>query len=410
MAIHVLYISFTGALEPLGHSQIVRPLIALAARGIRYSLLSLERPAHLEAVEHREHVQRSLEAAGVRWLPIAYAAGGGPQHAASNLGRLALTAANLLREDRPALLHARSYMSAALALAINKLTGIPYIFDTRGFWVDEVREEGHHFVTPASYAAGRAFERQLFTHAAAAVSLSEDGAEVIASGELGPWPAERPLVVIPTCVDYDTFAQPALTPAQRELEAALVDKIVFGYVGSINSSYKVTASIELFRRVHQRDARAHLLAITQQHDAMCALLEAELAPGSWTITSAHHYEMPGMLSLLDWAFLLLKTSPSKRASMPTKLAELFAAGVQPIQHGCNRAVAAWVERAGTGVLLPSLDDDALEEAAQAMLARPFAEPEQLERARQATRAHFSIESAAERYEQLIVQLLSPAAR
>ena len=41
----ILYVTFDGLASPLGYSQVVRPLVALAERGLRYRVLSMENEA-----------------------------------------------------------------------------------------------------------------------------------------------------------------------------------------------------------------------------------------------------------------------------------------------------------------------------------------------------------------------------
>ncbi|MBI5482380.1 MAG: hypothetical protein HY906_26225 [Deltaproteobacteria bacterium] len=107
------------------------------------------------------------------------------------------------------------------------------------------------------------------------------------------------------------------------------------------------------------------------------------------------------LSLIDWGLLLLNpTSPAKRASVPTKLAEFFAAGVRPAQFGWNPEISDWVRRAGSsGLVLRSVDPAGLDEAAAAIATTPRDEAT-LKRARDVTAPHFSLEAGVERYDRI----------
>ena len=68
----ILYISYDGVLQPLGYSQIVRPLLGLAKAGFRYVLLSFERASDLENATHRAQVAKALNEAGIDWHPQRY--------------------------------------------------------------------------------------------------------------------------------------------------------------------------------------------------------------------------------------------------------------------------------------------------------------------------------------------------
>ena len=85
--------------------------------------------------------------------------------------------------------------------------------------------------------------------------------------------------------------------------------------------------------------------------------------------------------------------------MPTKVGEFFGAGVVPITHGANSEVAQWVQKTGSGLALDNLSDESLERATEfAVSQRPG--PEALLRARLIAEAHFSLDSAARRYDAL----------
>src|SRR2546425_8534610 len=70
--LHVLYMVYWGALEPLGQALVVPPLLGFAERGLRITLVSCEKPAHLADRDRFHECARRLRAAGIRWLPLRY--------------------------------------------------------------------------------------------------------------------------------------------------------------------------------------------------------------------------------------------------------------------------------------------------------------------------------------------------
>ena len=67
----VLYVSYDGALDPLGSSQVVPYLTGLAG-GARLTLLSFEKPLRWSDVPAREAMAGVLKAAGIEWRPLRY--------------------------------------------------------------------------------------------------------------------------------------------------------------------------------------------------------------------------------------------------------------------------------------------------------------------------------------------------
>ncbi|HZU84347.1 MAG TPA: glycosyltransferase [Polyangiaceae bacterium] len=407
MAADVLYLSFDGVLQPLAFSQVVRVVAGLARRGHRYHVLSLERPADLAQPGLRRAVEAQLLSAGAAWTPLAQGAMGSPRAAARAIIRATERAVAISRRHQIRLAHARGYVSALVARALERLLGVPYVFDARGYWIEERSGPGNWFSGALSYAAGKYVEQKLFRGARAVVTLTELQAADVASGLFGPPP--RLLEVIPTCADYDAFylresrptKPPPGGPVPQAVQCRLADKNVIGIVGALNATYLVDETLALARLVLRQAESAHLLVLSnQRQEYESALRSAGIEPDRWTIASATHESMPDWLQWIDWGLLLVPESVANRAKMPTKLAEFFATGVRPVFFGCNSDAGSWVERAGSGITLRSVDGDGLRSAARAIAEQPI-DPQRLRAARDATAPHFSLAAGLDRYSRLL---------
>jgi hypothetical protein len=396
MTSRISYLTYDGVLDPLGYSQVARVVMALGRRGLPYRLVSFERAARLGDRARVAALEGELAAAGVTWERFEYAEGGlkaFPRNAATALRALA-------RHRRTtSLVHARSYVAAFVGRALQQRFGIPYLFDARGYWVDERRETGRLFRAPPVLRSARRLERSLYEHAAAMVGLTQLHVDDVESHRFGRWHG-GPTAAIPTCADYDEFTlreDAGDAPPDPRLEG----RFVLGLVGSLNFSYHSRESLELARRVLALRGDAVLLIATQQTEAFSALAREVGVPSDRMIVRAiPHREMPRWTRHLDAVPQLLITSHSKRGSMPTKLAELFAAGVRPIHVGCNEEVSAWVRRAGTGLVLDDVTPRSLDRAAREVAG--WHRDEALLRAGRAlTAPHFSLTSGVERYVDLV---------
>ncbi len=393
MSLHVLYISFDGLLEPLGHSQVLRVLRRVATVSqTRFTVLSVEKETDFGGERHQK-LSSELESEGITWLPHRYRKGA--RGIARNIAAVHESALSVCMLDRPDFMHARSYLGGQVARTIKLLSGIPFIFDIRGFWVDERIQEELWFTTPSRTAIARGWERNLYQAADAIVSLTQPAADSIAAGRFGE--VTDIIEVIPTLVENEDFEGPFELP--NEL-AELRDSLVVGWVGSINACYRLDASIKLVAEVLSRNPEAQFLAITKQASLMSeALTRHNVGLERVTITTVPHHEMPAVLSIMDWGLLIQNLLPSQAAQMPTKLAEFFAAGVRPIQYGCNWEVSEWVRAAGSGIVLPDTEPATLIQAASEVVAdsRPI---EELADACATTMHHFGVRFGALRYANL----------
>lgn len=397
----VVYLTVDGVLGHLGFSQVFRVVEALAQRGFSYSIASTERAADLADSARVARVRDRAAAAGIRWRWAPYDERGTPAAVARNLAMLGWLAARALPRGE-ALVHARGYHSALVADALRRRGGVRWLFDVRGYWIDERLEEGRWFTTPRRLRAARGVEAHLFRRASAIVTLTElHAAEVRAGGHVA---ASTPVAVIPTCADYDEFvpADPSLdsSDARRDLGAPTGQPLV-GIVGSLNRAYRPRETARLAAEILQRRADAFLVVLSGQREAWSVALVAEgISPERFKVVSVPHDRMPAVLRELSWALMLLEPETrAKLGAMPTKLAEFFASGVRVCAHGCNREVTGWVERAGGGYVLGDLSDGSVSAAAVEVAAR-LGEGPNLE-ARERTVGHFGLAAGVERYERVL---------
>lgn len=403
----LLYLTQDGLLEPLMHSQVVRVVERLAALGWRYRIVSLEKERDLSDGSRVRRLRQRLDRSGIAWEYAPFDWGQSSRSAAQNLGFLTRRAIELAQRGRIRGIHARAYVPAVAALAAWNATRIPWIFDARGYWIDERLEEGRWFTSPLRLGVARGLEHQLFCTASGVVTLTELQAQDV-EARFKPL-GRRPVRCITTLADFDDFVRRPLAELHSvspELVERLRDRRVIAIVGSINSSYLVDETLDLARRTLERGPKMHLLVLSGQRDEYRRRLLALGVPETkFTLVRAEHDAMPQWLSLVEWCLLLLQpNSAAKRASMPTKLGELFASGVRPLQFGCNTEVSEWVRRAGTGVVLDDVSPASLDQAAGRVVTSEALSVEAIEKARQATAPHFSLAAGSARYDALLTEV------
>jgi glycosyltransferase involved in cell wall biosynthesis len=399
----ILYLTFDGVMDPLGHSQVLNYLIGLAERGFAYTIVSLESQSNLS---HHAAFQQTLELlrrSSIEWQPLPYRTGG----PIKNIRSMARSAGRIIRSRGVGLVHARSYTAAFVAWMLRFRYGTQYLFDVRGYWIDEKVAEGQWFTNARVYALAKRLERLLFRSAAGIVTLTGVMADDLRAGLLKDKP-KIPVVVIPTCADFDRFRMDSLpsSAVSPELQQRFEGKLIIGMLGSVNASYCVQESLQLFSMLKGRREDAHLVWVTRQVEQARALVgKAGISENDFTIVTSSFEDVPDWIRIMDWGLLLLNETFSKRGSMPTKLAEMFACGVRPIQYGCNQEVRDRVLQSGSGVVLDDLSAAGMERAVE-HIATTALSTEEVKRVREQTRAWFGLENGIDRYDKLLRQLLA----
>ncbi|MGH7857619.1 MAG: hypothetical protein ACREQY_09835, partial [Candidatus Binatia bacterium] len=126
------------------------------------------------------------------------------------------------------------------------------------------------------------------------------------------------------------FFDPVLRAAMRERLGYSAETKVLVYSGSLAPYQCFPETVELFRRLHDRDPSVALLVLTPQLEIAHRLLVERLATGSWKVLSVPVEEVNGYLNAADFAAMLRQDHPVNRAATPTKFAEYCLTGLPVI--------------------------------------------------------------------------------
>lgn len=373
----VLCVSYDGAAEPLGRSQVVAYLIRLA-RDFEITLISFEKPGG-----DQTRMRAELNGRGIEWQPLRYhrrppvlstvfdvAAG---RRAAIRYARL---------RGKPDIVHVRSYIPALIALLARRHTGGRLLFDIRGFWADERVEGGLWTAGGFLYRLAKRCERRFFGEADAIVTLTDASIPQIRA-----WTGARPLpiAVIPTCVEPERFAARPERPDGQHVV----------WCGSVGTWYRFDLASRLAKALS-----LPLTVITRQTHLARELLGGYPA----SVRAALPDRVPGEFFSGDIGLCLVKSSFSKVASAPTRFAEYLAAGMPVLVTARVGDLEALVEHHGVGVVLRGDDEGAIASAA-ARMHELLADPGLIERCRSLARERFDVVSGsasyAENYRRLV---------
>ena len=391
----VLYISYDGMLEPLGQSQVLAYLKRLAAdRPIH--LISFEKEDDWANTAERERLACDIAASAIVWHPLRYHKR--PTAVATmwdiaNGTRLGLW---LVLRHGLRIVHARSYVSSVMALAIKRITGTKYLFDMRGFWADE-RVDGNLWPrTGRMYRVSKGFERRFLLAADHVVSLTH-----AAVTEMQRFPYLQghmpPVTVIPTCADLARFKH-----MPRESKSA---GFVLGYVGSAGTWYLFDEVVACFAELLRRRPDARFLIVNRgEHTFIRERLAAAGIPGDTVeLRAATHAEVPQQIARMDAGVFFIRPVFSKQASAPTKLAELLGCGVPCLGNAGVGDMAEVLEGERVGVALQAFDQASLA-AGLAQLLALVADPSTAARCVAAAQKHFSLDEGVRRYAAVYRQL------
>ena len=285
-------------------------------------------------------------------------------------------AARLTERLRPTVLHAASnYANAVIALALRDATGLPVVYEVRGFWEDTwlSRHAASADLTVSDrYLRTRALETHCMTEADLVVTLGEAMRdEIVARGV----PAGN-VVIVPNGVS-ERFLRPLPDDGGR-LRASLgiaPDEHVVGLVSSLVAHEGIGTLLDAVKILRDRGGhagggkvRALIVGDGPERGALqrqAADLGIDAVFTGW-VPSARVRDYHAVLDV----FVVPRT-PDRVCQLvtPLKPVEAMASGL-PVVLSAVKALGEIVKDGQTGLLAPPLDAGALADQLQRLIDSP----------------------------------------
>lgn len=351
MMIGILYISYDGMLEPLGQSQVISYLKSLSINR-RIYLISFEKSRRSDNSLEWAYIEKILKNSDIIWYPLKYHKKPSAIATSWDIINGIFLGTYLIIRHRLKIIHARSYVAAVIALSIKKFTAAKFLFDMRGFWVDERIDGGIWLPNSLMYKIAKWFEKKFLLNADHVVSLTNASFKII--NELDYLQKKLPLIsVIPTCADLTKFR-----PFEEQNRYS---DFVLGYVGSAGTWYEFDAVVTCFIKLRQIKKTAHLLIINNnaQSYIMERLQLANAPIEAVELIAVSHSEIPNQMARMDAGIFFYKQTYSRLACSPTKFGEFLGCGLPCLSNTGVGDMAEILENEKVGVALNSFDDNAL---------------------------------------------------
>ena len=391
-----LYLTRNGLLEPLGQSQVFSYLRGLSQEH-RITLITYEKDDDWADTQRVAKLRAECERLGIRWLPQRFRPQPKVIAPALSMVRMVWLVAREVRRQRVRLIHARSYIPAAVALVVSRMTGVPFIFDMRALWPEELITAGRLRRGSMLHKAMVAAERACLRQAAAVVSLTN--AAVAHLQRVYPEDlAGQTMVVIPTCADLDRFVPARPPPATR----------VIGCLGTVLSGWFRLDWLAAFLAVAAKhDPALHFQLTTRDDPAQVraaiggdADLQARLSIAPSPSETVHQVIQGQMASVMFYA----GGEISELGRSPTRMAEILGCGLPVVANEGVGDVAQIIREHRVGVLVRGSSQQEMA-AAWGELEKLLADPDLATRCRRAAEAVFSLEAGTAAYSALYAKVL-----
>lgn len=318
---NILFITRNGLLEPLGQSQILSYLVPLS-KDFSISIISFEKNSDFENKEHLSKINSVCHNNNINWKPLKYRKTIRQLSVILGFVELFLKVTLICKKQHINIIHARSYFPAFIALLIYKLYGIPFVFDMRALWVDELVASKRLKIKSIAYNVTRYLERKCFKHSASIVSLTKTA--IIHIDEIHPTlNIISKASYIPTCTNLEHFKLKKFEPVSN------YDKIIISSVGTLLSGW---FRLDIFKKVvnillSNYDVYFEILTRDDPNKVYQILELDDILLDKISIESVLFEDVPSKISKHNGSILFYNTDVSRLGSCPTRMGELFGVGV-----------------------------------------------------------------------------------
>ncbi len=405
----VLYISYDGMTDALGQSQVL-PYLRGLSQDYDIHLLSFEKEQAFAELKH--DISALCQASGIHWHPQGYTKKPPVISTLRDIRKMWKTARKLQLQQGFQIVHCRSYIPGMIGMRLKKEFGVKFLFDMRGFWVDERVDGGQWRLSSPVYKRIYTYfkkkEHALFSSCDQCVSLTENGKQ-----ELLTWKLARkeplPVTVIPCCVDLEHFDYRKVREAERDFfrqkYGVREDELLVCYLGSLSTVYLFDEVLKTVAVLEKKYEKLRFLVFTHEAEWVDSYLQRSPIQNRdiVRVDSLKRAEVPAALSICDYSVFFCKPSYYRKGTSPTRLAELIACGVKVISNTKVGDSEHYIRENGLGYVFEDFTAADFEKfAAEYELKQDFSKQALFDTAQK----YFSLEDGISRYRGIYGKLLS----
>ena len=393
---NVIYVTRNGLLEPLGQSQVLAYLRGLST-DYKITLITQEKKEDWEDSERMGKASAECERLGINWIPKPFWAT--PSSIAPFLDLMRMSWLLLLevRRQRAILIHARSYLPASAASIVGWITGVPFIFDMRALWPEELITAGRLKRGSLPHKILTLAERVCLRRAGAVVSLTHAAVEHLEAAYPAFFP-DQTVEVIPTCADLDRFRPAKTAPKSRTI----------GCLGTVLSGWFRLDMLSAFLNhaaLQDPDLLVQLTTKDNQGDVRTAVDAKKLLGPRLKIEAAAPEDVPEILQNQMASVMFFSAGLGKLGSSPTRMAEVLGCGLPVVTNAGVGDVARIIQDHKVGVIVRGTAPEDMDMAFQE-LQLLLGDPTLAKRCRTTAEELFSLEAGTKAFGSLYAKLTS----
>ena len=356
-----LFLSYDGLTDPLGQSQIL-PYLKKLSFDIEIHIVSFEKKDAF--IKYENDIIDDIGESNIYWHPLNYRKFPPILSTIFDLYRMYLKSLKLHKNNCYSLVHCRSHLSSIVGHYLKKKTNIPYLFDMRSFFPDE-RVDGNlwpqdNLIYRFIYSYFKKIEKEMLVSADHIVVLTEK-AQTILNVDV------KRISVIPCCANFDHFDFNKISEesvlSSKKMLGISENSIVLTYLGSLGTWYMLEEMLDFFKVLKINNSNSVFLFLSPSDPNL--ILDIARQKGinleDIYIKFAPRKELPTLLSISSISIFFIMNTFSKKASSPTKHAELMGLGIPVIANSGVGDIDKIIFNTKTGIIIKFDENNPYEE-------------------------------------------------
>lgn len=398
-SINALYISYDGALDPLGQSQIIPYLKKLAVRDAQITLVSFDKAKYLNQDTFRK-IKQELSDSKIVWSMLNYHKNPLIIAKIYDIFVGLIRCSVILSKDKFSIVHGRSFVGAFIGMLLSRMFNIKFLLDYRGLWPDERADSNAISRNTYLFHFLKYIEKCLILSADEIVVLTKRAKAVIKEFSYSSH-LKAKIYVIPTCTDLEHF-KPLYKVTRPEIKKGL--NIM--YLGSVGTWYMLEEMADFFVELKQQipDSIFSFVSPAPAEMIQSVMRRKPLPQSCYSTKRVAYSEVPYWLNTADLSIFFIKPVYSKISSCPTKLGESLACGIPVIINSgvgdCDQIVTG----NNVGVVVDDFSKKAYKKATKKIMKLLDSRESCKQRCRQVAEDYFSLENGIELYSQIYNQI------
>jgi len=328
--IHVLYIVYWGATEPLGQA-VTLPLVKrLAKTNAKIILITFEKSSDLEKTEAMDEIQKKFKEWGIQWFPLRYHKS--PQLLAKTWDILngVFQSLRILASQKVSIIHAQTMMGVVIGTLVSWISSAKLVYQKESYYAREKIEGGYWKAGSLRDRVVRLWEKIILSQTDAMTVLTERDLAFTKKYMAKRLSRDIPLALVRVGVDLDRFSPTLIQPR--------IDQKTFRFVynGSVGGRYLIQKLGEFVGESFRIDngVRLKFLSKAPQETILRYLKPSGLPQEVVSVQNLDPFQMGKTIVLQHVGLCFLKQGFATRMCSPTKIPEYLACGL-PIVMTAN---------------------------------------------------------------------------